>query len=228
MASSTLSLSFLGLRSLAFPSPWLLLEGPGFILSRLTLISGAFSVWSTGVSDGRTISDLSSLSSFRGFAGLAVLSGLLTRRSKGSVVLIMSVKERRTLTPLNNGMQASNLMRTISITVWRMAVFCFFYFCSLVPVHKQTLLEHIQSVLPKAFKWYLIINLNSLGYMVVKTTLHKSMQLKMRKPPTMWWFLFQIPHLESVHSPSWWSWRTSGWYRTPGDRCDTRRYCSHT
>lgn len=161
MASSTLSLSFLGLRSLAFPSPWLLLEGPGFILSRLTLISGAFSVWSTGVSDGRTISDLSSLSSFRGFAGLAVLSGLLTRRSKGSVVLIMSVKERRTLTPLNNGMQASNLMRTISITVWRMAVFCFFYFCSLVPVHKQTLLEHIQSVLPKAFKGYLIINLNS-------------------------------------------------------------------
>lgn len=108
MASSTLSLSFLGLRSLALPSPWLLLEGPGFILSRLTLISGAFSVWSTGVSDGRAISDLSSLSSVRGFTGLAVLSGLLTRRSTGSGVLVTSIKDRRTLTLSYNSMQASH------------------------------------------------------------------------------------------------------------------------
>lgn len=108
MASSTLSLSFLGLRSLPFPSPWLLLEGPGFILSRLTLISGAFSVWSTGVSDGRTILDLSSLSSVRGFTGLAVLSGLLTRRSTGSGVLVTSIKDRRTLTLSYNSMQASH------------------------------------------------------------------------------------------------------------------------
>lgn len=108
MASSTLSLSFLGLRSLAFPSPWLLLEGPGFILSRLTLISGAFSVWSTGVSEGRTISDLSSLSNVKGFAGLTVLSGLLTRRSTGSGVLVTSIKDRRTLTLSYNGMQASH------------------------------------------------------------------------------------------------------------------------
>lgn len=106
MASSTLSLSFLGLRSLA--SPWLLLEGLGFILSRLTLISGAFSVWSTGVSDGRAISDLSSLSSVRGFTGLAVLSGLLTRRSTGSGVLVTSIKDRRTLTLSYNSMQASH------------------------------------------------------------------------------------------------------------------------
>lgn len=109
MASSTLSLSFLGLRSLAFPSPWLLLEGPGFILSRLTLISGAFSVWSTGVSEGRTISDLSSLSNVKGFAGLTVLSGLLTRRSTGSGVLFTSIKDRRTLTLSYNGMQASHI-----------------------------------------------------------------------------------------------------------------------
>lgn len=108
MASSTLSLSFLGLRSLPFPSPWLLLEGPGFILSRLTLISGAFSVWSTGVSEGRTISDLSSLSNVKGFAGLTVLSGLLTRRSKGSRVLFTSIKDRRTLTLSYNSMQASH------------------------------------------------------------------------------------------------------------------------
>lgn len=50
--------------------------------------------------------------------------------------------------------------RNILITVRRRAIFAFSIFV-LSSFHKQTLLKHIQSVLLKAFKWSLIINLNS-------------------------------------------------------------------